>query len=89
MTWDGVGKRSKVNSILGALCRYYYPGMVEVNGEKQAAMQWSHWGLKQYVRAGEGSSEGGSTEGGNSQLRTCQSVVWEEFWVSFHPYVYQ
>ena len=91
MTWDGVGRRSKVNSMLGALCRYYYPGMVEVDGERQAAEQWSHWRLKEYVRLDEGSSAGGSSEGGSSQAqrRTCQSVVWDEFWVSFFLYLYQ
>ncbi|WVZ52935.1 hypothetical protein U9M48_003934 [Paspalum notatum var. saurae] len=49
--------------MLGALCRYYYPGMVEVDGERQAAEQWSHWRLKEYVRPDEGSSAGGSSVG--------------------------
>ncbi|WVZ71164.1 hypothetical protein U9M48_019783 [Paspalum notatum var. saurae] len=69
VTWDGVERRSKVNSMLGALCRYYYPGMVEVDGERQATEQWSHWRLKEYARPDEGSSAGGSSEGGSSQLR--------------------
>ncbi|WVZ97968.1 hypothetical protein U9M48_043463 [Paspalum notatum var. saurae] len=85
VTWDGTGRRSKVNSVLGGLCRYYYPGMVEVDGEKQAALQWRHWSLKEYVRADEGSSAGGSSEGGSSQTRqrTCASVVWDEFWLRY------
>ncbi|WVZ58517.1 hypothetical protein U9M48_008788 [Paspalum notatum var. saurae] len=64
VTWDGVGRRSKMNSMLGALCRYYYPGMVEVDGERQVAEQWSHWRLKEYVRPDEGSSAGGSSARG-------------------------
>ncbi|WVZ54194.1 hypothetical protein U9M48_005031 [Paspalum notatum var. saurae] len=79
-TWDGTGHRCKVNALLGALCRYYYPGMVKVDGEWQAAMQWSHWSLKEYVRPDEGSSEGGSSE---APRRTCQSVVWDEFWLRY------
>ncbi|WVZ77517.1 hypothetical protein U9M48_025375 [Paspalum notatum var. saurae] len=54
VTWDGVGRRPKMNSMLGALCRYYYPGMVEVDGERQASEQWSHWRLKEYARPDEG-----------------------------------
>lgn len=75
-----------MNARLGALCRYYYPGFVQVDGEWQAAFQWSHWKLKEYVPQGEGSSEGGSREGSG---KTCQSIVWDEFWVSFCPFVYQ
>ncbi|WVZ64477.1 hypothetical protein U9M48_013985 [Paspalum notatum var. saurae] len=91
VTWDDIGRHSKVNSMLGALCRYYYPSMVEVDGERQAAEQWSHWRLKEYVQPDEGNSAGGSSAGGSSeggssqaQRRTCQSVVWDEFWLRYH-----
>ncbi|WVZ64706.1 hypothetical protein U9M48_014189 [Paspalum notatum var. saurae] len=59
--------------------------MVEVDGERQVAEQWSHWRLKEYVRPDEGCSAGGSSEGGSSQAqrRTCQSVVWDEFWLRY------
>ncbi|WVZ77060.1 hypothetical protein U9M48_024962 [Paspalum notatum var. saurae] len=50
VTWDGVGRHSKVNLMLGALCRHYYPGMVEVDGEWQEAEQSFHWRLKEYLR---------------------------------------
>jgi hypothetical protein len=46
LTWDGTGRRPKVNAVLGSLCRFYYHGMVELNGERFAAMQWADWGLK-------------------------------------------
>jgi hypothetical protein len=51
--------------VLGSLCRFYYPGMVELNGERFVAMQWADWGLKDYVQPGEpgeSSSGGGSSE---------------------------
>ncbi|WVZ89265.1 hypothetical protein U9M48_035691 [Paspalum notatum var. saurae] len=85
VTWDGVGRHSKVNLMLGALCRYYYPGMVKVDGVRQATKQWSHWRLKEYVQPDEGSSAGDSSKGGSSQAqrRTCQSVVWDEFWLRY------
>jgi hypothetical protein len=62
LNWDGTGRRPKVNAVLGSLCRFYYPGMVELNGERFAAMQWADWGLKDYVQPGESSSGGGSSE---------------------------
>ena len=91
MTWDGAGRRCKVNAMLGSLCRYYYPGMVEVGGQRQAAMQWSHWGLKDYIVGDEGTSASASSEGGSIETpqRTCQSVVWDEFWVSVLLCFYQ
>jgi hypothetical protein len=49
LTWDGTGRRPKVNAVLGSLYRFYYPDMVELNGERFAAMQWAYWGLKDYV----------------------------------------
>jgi hypothetical protein len=52
LDWDGTGRRTKVNMVLGALCRYHYPGMVEVNGVEQAAYHWAHWGLKREHRDG-------------------------------------
>ena len=71
VNWDGSkGPRTKINGVLGNLCRYYYPGMVEVGGERQAATRWAHWGLKREVL------EGGVLG------RTLQGVVWDEFWVS-------
>lgn len=79
VSWDGRGRRVKVNAVLGSLCRYYYPGMVEVNGVRQAAFQWADWGLKEYVEQGESSSGGGTSE---QRRRTCQVAVWEDFWVS-------
>ena len=69
--WEGnKGPRTKINGVLGALCRYHYPGMVVVNGEPQAATRWAHWGLKREVL--EDGAEG----------RTLQGVVWDDFWVS-------
>jgi hypothetical protein len=53
LTWDGTGRRPKVNAVLGSLYRFYYPDMVELNGERFAAMQWADWGLKDYVQPGE------------------------------------
>jgi hypothetical protein len=37
--------------------------MVELNGERFAAMQWADWGLKDYVQPGE--SRESSSGGGN------------------------
>ena len=87
LTWDGTGRRPKVNAVLGSLCRFYYPGMVELNGERFAAMPWVDWGLKDYVEpgeSGESSSGGGSSE---QKPRTCQVAVWDEFWVSLLSYI--
>lgn len=58
--------------------------MVELNGERFAAMQWADWGLKDYVQPGESSSGGGSSE---KKRRTCQVAVWDEFWVSLLSYI--
>lgn len=58
--------------MLGSLCRFYYPGMVELNGERFAAMQWADWGLKDYVEpgeSGESSSGGGSSEKNEGLVR--------------------
>lgn len=77
-SWDGTGVHTKVNSVLGTLCRYYYPGAIVISGEKVAAHEWSHWGLKPYMEQGECSNSSGSSGG-----RTCQSVVWSEFWDRF------
>ena len=50
VTWEGnKGPRTKINGVLGALCHYYYPGMVVVRGVPQAATRWAHWGLKREV----------------------------------------
>ena len=69
--WEGnKGPHTKINGVLGALCRYHYPGMVVVNGEPQAATRCAHWGLKREVL--EDGAEG----------RTLQGVVWDDFWVS-------
>jgi hypothetical protein len=73
--------------MLGSLYRFYYPGMVELNGERFAAMQWADWGLKDYVQLGEpweSSSGGGISE---QKRRTCQVAVWDEFWVSLLSYI--
>ena len=48
LTWDGTGHQTKVNSVLGRVCRYYYPGLVEVNGESIPAYKWEHWKMKMY-----------------------------------------
>jgi hypothetical protein len=61
--------------------------MVELNGERFAAMQWADWGLKDYVQPGEpgeSSSGGGSSE---QKPRTCQVAVWDEFSVSLLSYI--
>jgi hypothetical protein len=84
LTWDGIGRRPKVNAVLGSLCRFYYPGIVELNGERFVAMQWADWGLKDYVQPRESSSEGGSSE---QRRRTCQVDVWDEFLVSLLSYI--
>jgi hypothetical protein len=51
LTWDGTGRHPKVNVVL-RLCSGP-TGMVELNGERFAAMQWADWGLKDYVQLGE------------------------------------
>ena len=83
LTWDGTGRRPKVNAVLGSLCRFYYPGMVELNGERFAAMQWADWGLKDYVEpgeSGESSSGGGSSEKKTKDLSGgCVGRVLGEF----------
>ena len=52
VNWDGTGHRTPVNTELGTICRYCYPGMVSVGGRQVAAHSWSHWGLKQYADQG-------------------------------------
>ena len=73
LNWDGTGRRPKVNAVLGSLCRFYYPGMVELNGERFAAMQWADWGLKDYVEPGE---PGESSSGGGSSEKNEGLVRW-------------
>ena len=66
---------TNVNTTLGEICRYYYPGVVEVRGVAKAATSWSHWGLGQ--RSDPDSPQDAPV------LRNCQALVWDEFWVSF------
>lgn len=69
VAWTGEGHHTKVNATLGALLRYYYPGMVTVNGEQVAARFFEHWALKENVD-------------GQEQDQTCRGAVWKGFWVS-------
>ena len=71
MAWDGKGHCTKVRAVLGALCRYYYPGMVTFNGAEVAAHLWAHWSLKDNV------------EGDEEEDRTCRGAMWKGFWVMF------
>ena len=48
LSWDGTGHHTKPNSVIGRACRYYYPGLVQVNGEDVPATKWEHWNMKNY-----------------------------------------
>ena len=69
LSWDGTGHRTKVNSVLGTACRYYYPGMVEADGQTFPAHKWVHWKLKIYRRI-------------NGHDQSHADMVKDAFWVS-------
>jgi hypothetical protein len=47
--WDGRGHRSIINTDLGTIYHYMYPGMVSVGGLMRAACSWDNWGHKTYA----------------------------------------
>jgi hypothetical protein len=47
--WDGRGYRSIINTDLGTIYRYMYPGMVFVGGLMRAARSWDDWRRKTYA----------------------------------------
>ena len=71
LSWDGHGRRCKVNGMLGKIVHYYYPGMVVVDGVPQAATKWKHWSLKEM-------DDPDSPEDA-SETQSCASLVWQEF----------
>jgi hypothetical protein len=50
--WDGQGRRGVINTDLGSICRYMYPGMASVGGLMRAARSWDDWGRKTYADQG-------------------------------------
>jgi hypothetical protein len=50
--WDGHGHHSIINTDLGTICRYMYPGMVSVGGLMRAAHCRDNWGCKTYADQG-------------------------------------
>jgi hypothetical protein len=50
--WDGWGRRGVINTDLGSICRYMYPGMVSVGGLMRATRFWDDWGRKTYADQG-------------------------------------
>jgi hypothetical protein len=50
--WDGHGHRSIINTDLGTICHYMYPGMVSVIDLMRAAGSWDDWGCKTYADQG-------------------------------------
>ena len=48
VAWSGKGHRTPVNTVLGSIARFHYPGVVQLNGAEIGAYHWAHWGLKPY-----------------------------------------
>jgi hypothetical protein len=50
--WDGHGQRSIINTDLGTIYCYMYPGMVSVGSLMRAPRSWDDWGCKTYADQG-------------------------------------
>jgi hypothetical protein len=46
------GRRGVINTDLGSICHYMYPGMVFVGGLMRAARSWDDWGRNMYADQG-------------------------------------
>jgi hypothetical protein len=49
---DGRGRRGIINTDLGTICRYMYPGMVSMGAFMRVARSWDDWGRKTYADQG-------------------------------------
>jgi hypothetical protein len=50
--WDGRGHHSIINTNLGTICHYMYPGMVSMGSLMRVARSWDDWGRKTYTDLG-------------------------------------
>ena len=70
------------SSIIGCLCRHYYPGLVPIgDGEEEPAWSWEHW-----KHAPDTKDKWGRVYG--SAAERVVNDFWVKFFVNFHSYFF-